>query len=78
MREAEAMSKIVIHHYPVLKLPADIRRGLDSSRAVKITIEQEGLRPQSRKMPRNVPPTEKEVEESVSRIRELRNEWEGE
>lgn len=35
------MNKIVREHYPVEKLPEDLRRDLDPSRPVTLSIEQE-------------------------------------
>jgi hypothetical protein len=35
------MNKIVLEHYPVSKLPADLRQGLDVSGTVKVVIEEE-------------------------------------
>ena len=35
------MNKIVKHHYPVAKLPDDLRNGLSAAQDVTITIETE-------------------------------------
>jgi hypothetical protein len=84
------MNKIIINHYPVAKLPRDMRQGLNSDAAVKIIIEQEQDAPQIKRMtaaetiamldkkPSDKPPTEAEWDEAVSRVRALRDEWEDE
>lgn len=45
--EAKAMNKIVREHYPVEKLPEDLRQGLPDSGTVTITVEEETNTPES-------------------------------
>jgi len=40
------MNRIVREHYPACRLPSDLREGIDPSRAVTITIEEEQERPE--------------------------------
>jgi len=34
-------SKFVVKHYPVEKLPAELRQGIESGRMVRVTVEAE-------------------------------------
>lgn len=72
------MNKIVRGNYPVSKLPADLREGLDPSAEVSVTVVQdaEAADPKSldeifaiRRPPFRAP------EEILSDIRRLRQEW---
>lgn len=90
--EAKAMNKIVREHYPVEKLPEDLRQGLTASRTVTITVEEEDdlesfdakiadilKNPQPmtlREIRALVGPRNVTPEEAVARIRTLRDEWE--
>lgn len=96
------MNKIVIEHYPVSKLPKDLRKGMGATATVKVIVEQVPDVTPSRdeRWPgfagfpeiERKPMTAEEVvaaireykalnrpsvsqEEAVSRIRELRDEW---
>jgi ASC-1-like (ASCH) protein len=78
------MNKIVLEHIPAAELPEKLRRGIKVGATVKVTVEEEVAPPirdresfrrmleQSRKA---VAKTGISVEESVARIRELRDEW---
>lgn len=39
--EAKAMNKIVREHYPVEKLPEDLRQGLPPGQTVTVTVEED-------------------------------------
>ena len=73
--------KIVIDHYPVDKLPDDLRRGLESGRMVRVTVESdaETETPPARRKLTSFLGAAKGVyatpEEAVAAIRELRDEW---
>lgn len=86
------MNKIVINHYPVEKLPEDMRQGLSVGGTVKVVIEEEPLGStavERKKM--TARETVEEIEryrkgrttpllsedEAVTRIRQLRDEWDG-
>jgi hypothetical protein len=43
--ENRSMNKIIREHYPVSKLPSDLREGLDPSSEVKVTVEKEETPP---------------------------------
>jgi hypothetical protein len=45
--EAKAMNKIVREHYPVERLPEDLRQGLPAGQTVTITVEEEAHDPDS-------------------------------
>ncbi|UOK69332.1 hypothetical protein [Ancylobacter polymorphus] len=75
------MNKIVREHYPVEKLPEDLREGLEATH-VRVTVVPEEKSGTFRKKPltyadirARVKPTGVTVEEAVRRIRELRDEW---
>lgn len=86
------MNKIVINHYPVEKLPEDMRQGLDERGTVKVVIEEEprGGTADERKM-MTAQETAEAIEryrkeritpfvsgeEAVARVRQLRDEWDG-
>lgn len=77
------MNKIVLEHYPASKLPEELREGIAASASVKITVEEEqAARPPMtrdefldslREARRDAPGVT--LEEAVTRIRELRDEW---
>ncbi|WP_157017575.1 hypothetical protein [Mesorhizobium xinjiangense] len=76
------MNKIVLEHYPASKLPEELRGDIASDASVKITIEEEALRPpmtreELLKSLRDARANARGVtmEEAVDRIRELRDEW---
>ena len=78
------MNKIVVEHYPVSRLPDDLRDGLESGGSVTVTIESDS---------RSKGPTHAEfmaqldalsndtthpkitAEDATRRVRELRDEW---
>ncbi|HZB61602.1 MAG TPA: hypothetical protein VE423_02930 [Microvirga sp.] len=74
------MNKIVREHYPVNKLPEDLRELLDPSKPVTLVIEQEESPRASKETFRDFFGAAKErntsVAEAVGRIRSLRDEWE--
>lgn len=76
------MNKIVREHYPVEKLPEDLREGIEGTH-VRVTVVPEG-ESAPRKKPltyaeirARVKPTGVTVEEAVRRIRELRDDLDG-
>lgn len=77
------MNKIVREHYPVSKLPADLRQGIAADASVRVTVEEQAndrrmsfaeIRASLEEARKNAPGVT--VEEAVARIRELRDEWE--
>jgi hypothetical protein len=78
------MNKIVIEHYPVSRLPEDIRAAVGGTGAVRVTVEQEGLKPQTaaevvaqlRREKADPGFQGTTMAEAVARIRALRDEWE--
>ncbi len=76
---ARAMNKIVREHYPVEKLPEDLREGIEG-RYVRVTLVPEEDTPARKPLTYAeiracVKPRGTTAEEAVSRIRELRDEW---
>jgi hypothetical protein len=75
------MNKIVLEHFPVSKLPEELRGDLSLEASVTVTIEEEVAPATSRedflKLIRDAQARSKGVtmEEAVARIRELRDEW---
>lgn len=73
------MNRIVRAHYPVEKLPEDLREGIPDGRRVTVTLEEEAQpagKPLSYADIRaRVKPRHVTTEEAVRRIRELRDEW---
>jgi hypothetical protein len=76
------MNKITREHYPASKLPEDLREGVDPKSTVTVTVTVEGLKqPASSRRSlaelladaRRSPPI---GDDPVTRIRDLRNEWE--
>ncbi len=84
------MNKIVVEHYPVSRLPEDLREGFGRNVSVRVTLEADTtvvrpLRPVSARDLVAQLQAEKagkvaaegiSLEDAVSRIGELRNEWE--
>jgi hypothetical protein len=75
------MNKIIREHYPVSKLPAELRAGIAPGASVRVTIEEETLKPLNRaellaslREAREQAPGVT-LEEAVARVRELRDEW---
>jgi hypothetical protein len=76
------MNRIVREHYPVSKLPEELREGLEPGASVTVTVEEEVRKaPSVEEMRRQFLEVRKSlkhkvtVEEAVARIRELRDEW---
>ncbi len=80
------MNKIVLDHYPVSKLPADMRFGLDQTATVRVVIEEET--DDRRETAAETVATIRKfresfaekisLDEAAARIRDLRDEWEAE
>lgn len=73
------IGKIVVEHYPVEKLPEDLRRGLEAGQVVRVTVEAEAA---SDPAPRPLHELRgsakglfKTPEDAVAFIRALRDEW---
>ncbi len=69
--------KIVTPHYPVEKLPDELRRGIESGRMVRVTVEPESQGDSPRRSLRSYFGAGKgcySEEEAVSFIRRLRDE----
>lgn len=74
------VKKIVTNHYPVDKLPEDLRRGLESGQMVRVVVEDAGPKPPA---PRPLSVLygcakglyEREGTDPVDYIRGLRDEW---
>lgn len=72
------MNKIVRHHYPVSKLPEDLREGLSSDAEVTVVLEEEAVdeRPMTLEqmfaLSRQTFASGKEVDDYV---RAMRDEW---
>jgi hypothetical protein len=83
------MNKIVVEHYPVSRLPEDLREGLLGSGTVRVTLEdtkavvspprgpsRDEFLAQLRDEKRGKGPADGvSREEAVARIRALRDEW---
>jgi len=75
------MNKIVREHYPVDRLPEDLREGIEGPYvSVVIETEKSAPRPQLTWQELRAKLKERQVsvttEEAVARIRALRDEWE--
>lgn len=76
------MNKVVREHYPASRLPAELRAGIAPGAAVRVIVEEEARRPLSRAellaslREAREHATGVTLEEAVTRIRELRDEWE--
>jgi hypothetical protein len=74
------MNKIVREHYPVERLPEDLRRGIEGP-YVRVTVIPEDTPSRTKKpltyadIRARVKPRGTTTEEAVQRIRELRDEW---
>ena len=76
------MNRIVREHFPVSRLPEELREGLEPGASVTVTVEEEAPKaPSAEEMRRQFLDVRKSlkrkvtVEEAVARIRELRDEW---
>ena len=83
------MNKIVLMHYPVEKLPEDLRRLVSDAESVTVELTEEGGRPALKPLTQDeavammrqsqqehaARGTSVTTEEAVRRIRELRDEW---
>jgi hypothetical protein len=75
------MGRVELKHYPASKLPTELRGAFDDGDFVNVTIEADAVRQVSREdvlkvLRRHVPQGQGvSIEEAVSRIRALRDEW---
>jgi hypothetical protein len=75
------MGKIVLEHYPVSKLPRDLRAGMPDNAMVRVTVEEEGQKAPDEQKLRDLMNRARRnagkltLEEAVQRVRELRDEW---
>ena len=71
--------RIVVEHYPVDKLPDDLRQGLESGELVRITVEREFNPHNTDRSLTSFVGSAKGIyatpEEAVAAIRALRDEW---
>jgi hypothetical protein len=72
------MNKIVKEHYPISKLPEDLRAGLNPDAEVTVTVEQEE-KPEKVMTLEEIFSARRTVfnspEEVVQHVRSLRDEW---
>lgn len=70
--------KIVVEHYPVERLPDDLRQGLEAGATVRVTVENDGVAAadQVRPLSDYLGKLGKVHSDPVSDIRNLRDEWE--
>jgi hypothetical protein len=74
------MNKIVREHYPVEKLPEDLRRSLPNGVTVRLTLEADDARlPAGRAWIEDIMRRKADIpvttDDPVQRIRQLRDEW---
>jgi hypothetical protein len=78
------MNKIVVEHYPVSRLPEDLREGLELAESVTVTIEQDDqprgpthaeFMAQLEALAKDTTHPKISAEEATRRVRELRDEW---
>lgn len=77
MRMTE-LKKIVVEHFPVDRLPDELRRGLQSGQMVRVVVEAEVERPAPRPLRELFGCAKtglKTPEEAVAAVRTLRDEW---
>jgi hypothetical protein len=70
--------KIITEHFPVDRLPEELRRGIESGRMVRVVVEAEVERPEPRPMREffGCAKTGLETpEEAVAVVRAIRDEW---
>ena len=71
------MNKIVREHYPVSRLPDDLRGGLEADALVTVVISTgEAAQPSFRSLFEALEPNRVSSDEAVARVRALRDEWE--
>jgi hypothetical protein len=71
------MNKIVRQHYPVSRLPEDLRGGLAADAFVTVVISTGGAaQPSFRSLFEALEPSRVSSDEAVARVRALRDEWE--
>jgi hypothetical protein len=76
------MNKIVREHYPVNRLPEDLREGLNPNDVVRVVIEEahaersgDRSADELRKLIEEARRTAPLDQDSVARVRKLRDEW---
>lgn len=75
------MNKVVLEHYPASKLPEELREGIAESASVTVTVEVEHRKTLNREELLDLMSKVQakgyntSLEEAVSRVRELREEW---
>lgn len=80
------MNKIVREHYPVERLPEDLREGLQPGATVRVVLEVDDVRIERQSMSledsmrlindyRRDNPERVSIEDAVRRVRDLRDEW---
>jgi hypothetical protein len=75
------MNKIIREHYPVSKLPKDLREGLDPASDVTVTVEREENSPRDILTLEEIfaarKPPYRSAEEIDADVRRSRDEWDG-
>ena len=74
------MNKIVKKHYPISRLPKDLRAGLDPTVEVTVIVEQEAAPRDTMTLEEIFAarrPPYRTVEDIDQALRESRNEWDG-
>lgn len=73
------MNRIVLHHFPASKLPDEMRRDVDPSSTVTVTIEEEEKRPDKVMSLEEIfasrRPPFRTAEEINAQLRRDRDEW---
>ena len=74
------MNRIVKKHYPASKLPEDLREGIEPGRQVSVTVEEEASPPTREQLKAMIEEAQRyaregTIEDAVSRVRALRDEW---
>ena len=68
--------KIIVEHYPVDRLPADLRAGVEPGGTVRITVEEDGGLQPIRPLSAFFGKLERVHDDPVRDIQNLRDEWE--
>lgn len=73
------MNRIVREHYPVEKLPADLREGMEPGETVRVTVEEvphpDGSKERLAALLELARRAQPIGDDPVERIRRLRDEW---
>ena len=67
--------RVVVENYPAGKLPDDVRGDIDPAHRVRVTVEDADAGPRYKRFQGAAAHRNTSVEDAVSRIRALRDEW---